>query len=160
MHTELADLAEKDLDSVVDLVKSALNEGEGAWAKRTLHGHFKCKKHDIDDGRIYFVYRVEAEVVAVAGLHHSTWGPPENVWLAWFAVAPAHQGQGIGGVMLDEVERRARKLRYTKLFVETYEGQDFTSARHFYEKNGFVRAGGIHDYLPEGEAMIVYVKYP
>ncbi len=159
MNNALVDLAEEGTDAVVDLVKTAMNAAEGAWAQRTLLTHFMCRKHDIDDGRVYFVYRQETEVAAVAGLHHYAWGPPENVWLAWFAVAPAHQGQGIGGVMLGEVERRARALRYKKLFIETYEGQDFTSARRFYEKNGFVRAGGINDYLPEGEAMVVYVKY-
>jgi ribosomal protein S18 acetylase RimI-like enzyme len=95
----------------------------------------------------------------LVGLHHTIWGPEKNVWLAWFAVDPDRQGQGLGRKLLAEIERLAGQRGFAKLLVETYEHSDFDKARRFYEKNRFERVGRIDDYLPDGSAMVVYAKH-
>jgi ribosomal protein S18 acetylase RimI-like enzyme len=91
-------------------------------------------------------------------MHHYAWGPDDNVWLAWFAVHPDYQRQGLGSQMLVFIEDQARARGFRKLFVETYLHSDFDKARSFYEASGFQRAGGIDNYLPGGEDMLVYAK--
>jgi GNAT superfamily N-acetyltransferase len=147
-----------DIDAVVSLVTRAMNADEGRWARRTMEFHFGCRNHALDDGRSYFVWRRDGRIVGLVGLHHTIWGPEQNVWLAWFAVDPECQGQGLGLKLLSGIESLAEQLGFGKLLVETYEHPDFDKARRFYEKNGFEQVGQVNDYLPDGSAMIVYGK--
>lgn len=96
--------------------------------------------------------------MGLVGLHHYVWGPPENVWLAWFAVHPDAQGRGVGSRLLSAIEAIAVSRGYGKLLVETYDHPDFERARAFYGRMGFRKVGTIEDYLPDGSAMIVYGK--
>lgn len=50
-------------------------------------------------------------------------------------VAPAHQRDGYGQRVLDELEARARDRGFTEFVLDTSAGQ--TAARRFYEANGF-----------------------
>jgi len=147
-----------EVDVACTLIAAAMNAAEAAWAKQTFDFHFKCKDHGLDDGRVYFTSYSEARMQALAGLHHYAWGPPENVWLAWFAVHPDHQRQGVGSHLLESLETLARARSYGKLFIETYDHPDFDKARRFYEARGFRLAGGVSGYLSGGEDMVVYTK--
>jgi GNAT superfamily N-acetyltransferase len=149
-----------DVEVAASLVAEAMNADEGQWALRTMRFHFDCRKHDLDDGRVYYVWKRAGEIKGLAGLHQMIWGPPDNVWLAWFAVAPEFQGRGLGRELLRAVENLAVEKGYRKLLVETYDHPDFDKARRFYTSNGFQEAGRVSNYLPDGEAMVVYAKPP
>jgi GNAT superfamily N-acetyltransferase len=171
----LEPMREQDVDEAAALVARAMNPDEGRWAARTMLFHFGCKAHGLDDGRSYLVWtsarreplgrttssvepRQGGAIAGLVGLHHTIWGPEENVWLAWFAVDPVCQGQGLGRRLLAAIEEVAARLGYRKLLVETYEHEDFAKARRFYERNGFQQAGRIGGYLRDGSAMLVYAK--
>jgi len=147
-----------DTESAAALVAKAMNADEGRWAARTMRFHFGCQAHGLDDGRTYYVWKRGGRVGGLVGLHHSIWGPEENVWLAWFAVDPDLQGQGLGRTLLEATEKRAAAIGYRKLLVETYAHDDFGKARRFYERNGFRQTGHIAGYLTDGSDMIVYAK--
>jgi GNAT superfamily N-acetyltransferase len=154
----LSEMHEQQIKDACDLVVAAMNADEGRWAEKTMRFHFGCKQQGLDDGRRYFNYRIDDRVVALVGLHHYGWGPEENVWLAWFAVHPEFQRQGIGSALLAMVEEKAKQLGYARLFVETYNHPDFDKARKFYAAYGFRQAGSISQYLSEAYDMIVYLK--
>jgi len=158
MDDDLILMDESDVQEATDLVLRAMNAEEGRWAARTMQFHFDCRRHEIDDGRTYYVCRQNSAIHGLVGLHHVLWGPEENVWLAWFAVEPACQGQGLGRKLLAAIEKVAVGKGFRKLLVETYEHVDFAKARRFYENNGFHEAGRIAGYLSDGSAMIVYAK--
>ncbi len=158
MDDLLVPMGEADVAAAVELVARAMNADEGRWANRTMQLHFGCRRHNLDDGRMYYVCKQNGSVAGLAGLHHVVWGPDRNVWLAWFAVDPDHQGRGLGGKLLTAVEKIAVREGYRKLFVETYEHEDFERARRFYEQNGFSQIGRVRGYLDDGSAMIVYAK--
>jgi ribosomal protein S18 acetylase RimI-like enzyme len=147
-----------DIRVAAALVGRAMNADEGRWAARTMHFHFACQSHGLDDGRCYYVSKQGGTLRGLVGLHHTVWGPEENVWLAWFAVDPDCQGQGVGRMLLTEIERVAAKQGFRRLLVETYEHPDFDKARRFYKRHGFRRTGQIADYLPDGSSMAVYAK--
>jgi ribosomal protein S18 acetylase RimI-like enzyme len=154
----LVAMTESDLGEAAALVARAMNVDEGRWAERTMRFHFGCRRHRLDDGRTYYVWKRGGAIHGLVGLHHVIWGPERNVWLAWFAVDPACQGQGLGRKLLVAIEGVAVEEGYRKLLVETYQHEDFEKARRFYENNGFCEAGRIADYLGDGSAMVVYAK--
>lgn len=145
-------------DSVVALIAAAMNADEARWANQTLSFYFECQAAGIDAYRRIYIVRKEADLLGVVGLHEYRWGPPENVWLSWFAVHPRHQGQGLGRGLLQTIEVRARELGYRKMFIETYEHADFARAIGFYRHLGFTDAGQIGGYLPDNSAMLVLSK--
>lgn len=151
-------MSEGQIDEAVRLISTAMNIEEGNQARATFDRHFECKRLGIDDGRTYQVLLLDDIVKGISGLHHYSWGPRENVWLAWFAVDPSLHGQGLGSLLLNAVTQMARQAGYVKFFIETYSTPDFARARNFYEAQGFQPAGHVDSYLPDGGDMIVYYK--
>lgn len=147
-----------DAAHAVSLIRRAMNPAEGRYAERTLEFHFGCRRLGVDDGRFLYVLADDPTLVGIAGLHHSPWGPLENVWLSWFAVDPEFQGKGYGLSLLDQMIRLARKWGFQRLFVETYSTPEFARACAFYAAAGFTLAGTIRSYLPGGGSMLAYYK--
>jgi ribosomal protein S18 acetylase RimI-like enzyme len=154
----LQPMEEKDVEEATRLISRALNQAEGEWAAQTFRFHFDCRRHNLPDGRDYLVWKPDGTLRGLTGLHHDLWGPAENVWLAWFAVDPEFQRQGIGGRMLRIVEERATDKGYRKLLVETYRHAEFDPALAFYRARGFQEIGSISNYLPDGSDMVVFGK--
>lgn len=144
-----------DVDACVDLVARAMDADEGRYARATLDFHFECARLGVDDGRRLYVCDEGGRIVGVAGLHFYVWGPPENVWLSWFAVDPARQGSGLGGRLLEAAVAEAVRLGHSTMLIETYANPTFAKATRFYLSHGFRVAGTIAGYLPDGSSMVV-----
>jgi GNAT superfamily N-acetyltransferase len=142
----------------IDLIASAMNQAEAGWAKEAFNYYFACEQKGIDSARNYYVASSDNKLCGLVGLHKFRWGPPDNVWLSWFAVHPDFQQRGIGSQMLGYIKRLAMKYGYKKLLVETYASQEFTVARRFYEQQGFTLDGKIDRYIDDEVAMLVYGK--
>lgn len=147
-----------DIRAVSDLVSVAMNSEEGEQARETLRFHFGCRQHGLDDGRSYYVLASHKGVAGIVGLHRYIWGPPENVWLAWFAVRPELKGAGLGNRLMTAITELALNQGYKKLYVETYSTSEFADARRFYEAKGFAQVGEVTSYLPNDGDMVVYAK--
>ena len=145
-------------EAVVDLIASAMNRDEAAWARQTLAFYFDCLSKHIDPAREYFVMPVKQQLVGIVGLHHYRWGPPQNVWLSWFAVHPDHQGRGYARAMLTAIETHAIARSYRNFFIETYASPEFEKALGFYQHMGFSSVGHINHYLADGSQMLVLCK--
>jgi len=158
LNEQLSEMIAEDTMPVRTLIAEAMNEDEGAWAEITIRRHFELQRLGIFDGRHYFLHREGPVIEGIVGLHHYEWGPKENVWLGWFAVAPSFQGKGIGKGLLLSIQARAWQLGYQKLFIETYSSPTFARARVFYSRNGFWEVGRISGYLSDGSDMVVYGK--
>jgi len=151
-------MKKEDIDIAVNLIRNSMNDNEGNWARATMDFHFNCSAQGIDDGRDYYLWWDKNQLHGIVGLHRYIWGPPENVWLAWFAVSYERQGMGYGRILLESIEEKAKTAGYHKLFVETYKHPVFEKATRFYKKAGFRVMGSIEDYLPDGSEMIVLGK--
>jgi GNAT superfamily N-acetyltransferase len=151
-------MVDSDVPVCVDLISRSMNAEEGAMAAETFRFHFACRHAGLDDGRQYQVLPRGDQIVAITGLHHYHWGPPENVWLAWFAIDPAWQGTGLGQSLIGMMENLALASGFRKLLIETYSTPTFARARGFYRKMGYAEMGMIRRYLPCGGDMIVFAK--
>jgi GNAT superfamily N-acetyltransferase len=148
----------EDLDAVAALVGRAMNADEEVYARNALAEHFEARRMGFHDGRNLYVLPHEGRIIAVTGLHFYSWGPPENVWLSWFAVDPSFQGIGLGKALLVLTAEIAREQGRRKLLVETYSSPAFERARRFYASQGFSPAGGVRDYMADGADMVVYSR--
>jgi putative acetyltransferase len=68
---------------------------------------------------------------------------------------PLHQGRGLGGRILAEIERLARAEGLAELVLET--GDRHPAAWRVYERAGFVRCGAVLDY-PDTSWSVFYAK--
>jgi ribosomal protein S18 acetylase RimI-like enzyme len=76
-------------------------------------------------------------------------------YLRLIALAPGTQGQGLGSLLLAEVERQVA-LSSPELFLLT---SDFnTAAQRFYERHGYARVGQLADYVRPGITELLYRK--
>jgi putative acetyltransferase len=64
---------------------------------------------------------------------------------------PSHQGQGIGGRILAEVETLALREGLARLVLET--GDRHPAAWRVYERGGFTRCGAVLDYPDSGHSV-------
>lgn len=89
------------------------------------------------------------------------WGPTPctagTFDLYWIAVDPAHQGHGVGGTLVEEMERRIAG-RARLVVVETAGRADYAPTRGFYAARGYVVAATIPDYYAPGDALVTYLK--
>jgi ribosomal protein S18 acetylase RimI-like enzyme len=89
------------------------------------------------------------------------WGPTPCTQgtfdLYWIVVDPAWQGQGIGGALVAEMERRIRG-RARLVVVETAGRADYAPTRGFYAGLGYDVASTIPDYYAPGDDLVVFVK--
>ena len=89
------------------------------------------------------------------------WGPTPctrgTFDLYWIVVDTASQGQGIGGALVGEMERRVRG-RARLIVVETAGRPDYAPTRAFYAGLGYQVASTIADYYAPGDDLVVFVK--
>jgi len=78
--------------------------------------------------------------------------------LYWIAVAPGHQGQGLGAELICESERLARAGGAAQMYADTSGREQYTPTRAFYERIGYSRAAVLKDFFAPGDDKVIYVK--
>jgi GNAT superfamily N-acetyltransferase len=78
--------------------------------------------------------------------------------LYWIAVHPDSHGSGVGRLLINEVEARARAGGCTHLWVDTAGRDNYKPTRAFYLAMGYTIAGELKDFYAPGDAKIVFVK--
>lgn len=99
-----------------------------------------------------FVARDDGNTVACGALKRHGGGIGE---VKRMYTRPQWQGQGIGGVILDEIEKLACAEGLNQLVLET--GDRHPAAWRVYERGGFQRCGAILDY-PDSGYSVFYEK--
>ena len=105
----------------------------------------------------------EAENGAVVGAAYYAPEPfSDRMWNLYFiAVSPFQQGRGIGGALLDHVERELRQAGpdvAQVLIVETSSTDQYARTRQFYPKQGYVEEGRIRRFYGPDDDKVVYWK--
>ena len=84
-------------------------------------------------------------------------GPASWPELRLLAVAPEARGLGVGGALVRECVRRARRMGARELGLHTSE--TMAVARAMYRRMGFVRAPE-HDFRPDGAELVEGYRLP
>ena len=104
-----------------------------------------------------FVRGEEGELAGYA-CYGATPGTDRTYDLYWLAVHPAHQGEGHGTLLLEEVERRLRQREARLLVVETSSKDEYAATRRFYEQRGYAEAARVSDFYTPGDHRVVLTK--
>lgn len=78
--------------------------------------------------------------------------------LYWIAVDSGHGRQGIGKLLLNEMEKRLRTHSPAHIYVDTSSTPGYEAARAFYEKNGYRVAATLPDFYRTGDDKVIFVK--
>ncbi len=73
------------------------------------------------------------------------------------AVVPERQGKGIGGILLEEMEKRAAAMNMNELFLHT--AVDNIVARRLFKKKGYQARGRKRRFYPAGQDAIFMSKH-
>jgi ribosomal protein S18 acetylase RimI-like enzyme len=78
--------------------------------------------------------------------------------LYWIAVDPAAQGNGIGTMLVTEVERRAAALNARLLIIETSSRPEYEATRAFYVARAYDEAARVGSFYAPGDDRVIYTK--
>lgn len=137
-------------DDVRDLI-AELNKALLALTPPEFVFHMTAEEMARPDTTV-FIARDEGKAVACGALrrHEDGIGEVKRMY-----TRPSHQGQGLGGRILAEVETLARREGLTRLVLET--GDRHAAAWRVYERGGFNRCGAVLDY-PDSGYSVFYEK--
>ncbi|MEB4675229.1 GNAT family N-acetyltransferase [Enterobacteriaceae bacterium G50] len=79
-----------------------------------------------------------------------------NLLMLW--VSPSHQRQGVGNALINQVENALKNNHARLLIVETSSLHEFSAARDFYSKQGFIKEARIRHYYGIDEDKIIFTK--
>lgn len=92
-------------------------------------------------------------------VYHAPAPMTDRSWyLYWIAVAANQQGRGLGGKLLQFVERDIQKRNGRLLLIETSTTPHYEPTRRFYQKYGYTLVATIPDYYADGDGMAVFAK--
>lgn len=112
--------------------------------------HMKAEEMAAADTTV-FVARKDGRAIAMGALRqHANLGEVKRMY-----TRPEVRGQGLGGRILAEVEKLARREGLTGLVLET--GDRHAAAWRVYERGGFERCGPVLDY-PDTPYSVFYTK--
>lgn len=85
-------------------------------------------------------------------------GTKSSFALYWIAVFDKNQNQGVGGMLLWEVENDIFRHGGTGIYVETSSREQYDSTRAFYANNGYQLKAMFEDYYDKDDDLVFYVK--
>jgi len=139
----IVDIAvETPLSDDVRRLVAALNETALTLTPREFAHHLTVEQMAGPDMTL-FVARADGKAVAMGALRRHPCGIGE---VKRMYTMPDHQGRGIGGRILAEIEALARREGLTLLVLET--GSNFDAALRVYQRGGFRTCGPVLDYPP------------
>lgn len=110
----LVELGPDDLSDLDDFVRVARESAvvDAPWLRPLTRHRLQMEMRHGWDGEVgrYFLARVEDEVVGTVDYFGSEYDNPDVVWVE-SQIAPAHRGQGLGRLLVAEVEGLARADR-------------------------------------------------
>jgi len=92
-------------------------------------------------------------------VYHAPAPMTDRTWyLYWIAVSKEQQGRGLGGKLLEFVERDVREHQGRLLLIETSSTAHYEPTRKFYLKHGYAIAANIADFYADGDGLVVFSK--
>lgn len=142
-----------DVEPLLDMLLASdqFDEDGIHHVRKTLNHYFSGHSTDL-----WF----SAEYLGLAGIIYCA---PEvmtnNVWnilMLW--ISPSHQRQGVGQLLIQEIEKVLATKKARLLLVETSSHVDFSAARAFYTKHGFINEAIIRNYYDVDEDKLIFTK--
>jgi D-alanine-D-alanine ligase len=110
------------------------------------------------DDHTFIVYRNGTQDI----LGFACYGPTpmtDRIWdLYWICVDRTQQKNGIGRILLRQVEEAVCDKGARAIYVETSDSDLYLPAREFYERNAYEKVVVIDEFYAPGEGKVLYRK--
>ena len=78
--------------------------------------------------------------------------------LYWIVVDQKYAGQGVGGTLLQEMEKLVARKRGRHIYVETSSTPGYDAARAFYKKHGYRPVCALNDFYRQDDHKLIFMK--
>lgn len=133
------------------------DDGGAGFVDAVLAGIVDGSLHDH-----HFVVTEAADGRVIGAAYFAPEPSSDRMWNLYFiAVHPSRQGSGIGGALLDHVERHlhaAGPETAQVLIVETSSTDQYARTREFYPKQGYIEEARIRRFYGPDDHKVVYWK--
>ncbi len=104
------------------------------------------KYNSIAEDRYWRVFLIKKRniVIGICGLYsmdHDT----DELWLGWFGILPEYRNKGIGKIVLQALEKRAKIVGCK--YIYSHVGKNNFKAMRFYEREGFERISTVLKFI-------------
>jgi len=111
-----------------------------------------------DASGYYFIFATADEEL----IGYCCFGPVpltrESFDLYWIAVAPEHQGSGLGRRLMAAAENEIRQRGGARVYADTSSREQYLPTRTFYEAVGYHQAACLPDFYAPGDGKVIYCK--
>jgi ribosomal protein S18 acetylase RimI-like enzyme len=108
-----------------------------------------------------FLFAEAEQTIAGYSCYGHIDGTQSSFDLYWIAVAPEHQGNGIGHSLIAHTESRIRDLSGNGIYVETASRELYRPTHAFYESCGYQLAARLPAfYAPDDDKLIFFKALP
>ncbi len=112
-----------------------------------------------DESHAYWYVTDRDKIVGAGGVRETDYKSGGYIMSEdYFAVHKDYRTNGIGTMILGEIEKYVKEKKGRFLLVATSDIDLYKPARNFYEKHGYRKVGHIPDYYYKGEGRIDYFK--
>ena len=129
-----------------DLVQEQLAKGEAS-------GYFFFFAEESGSGA-----DASGQILAGYACYGPVPGTADSFDLYWIAVAPQHQGQGLGGQLLARAEADMAARGARGIYAETSLRGQYGPTRRFYERHGYAVCARLDGFYAAGDDKIIYHK--
>lgn len=150
-------LSDSNIAGALDVIKDAFgdeDEEEVEILRFSLNGMKKKLFHFLE----FLVLERSGRAIGVMGIGAMRYEPDDLAWILYPAISKGLQGKGHGRFLMQAIERLAGEKGITRLYADTSTTPDDESAKRFYERCGFVKAGGISPYFKDGSGLEYRMK--
>ena len=114
--------------------------------------------YDSTDPDYAFVGAFQGQSLVGYACYGPTPGTDRGFDLYWIAVDPSAQNAGVGGALLQDVERRVSADNARLMFIETSSRDAYAPTRRFYTRHGYAEVARVAGFYAPGDDRIVYTK--
>lgn len=134
-------------------LKNASPPGMFEEASLTLDFHCQCRDNEIDDGRKYWKYIKNNQIMAIGGIHARVWDPDDVCWGGWFIADPALSAAFKMGLLFHVLWHLINNTEYNKLYIEVFADQTQSNVYNIYKKIGLIEKTILENYYGDGQHL-------
>nr|WP_241390802.1 hypothetical protein [Serratia proteamaculans] len=101
-----------------DFITSSMTSDACDEVIRTLDFHYGCQRAGLDDGRRYWCFKQEGEIIGLTGYHYRLWDHPDIVWSAWFVAAQDAAAMTKLGMIYNNIYACLTQTKFRIMYIE------------------------------------------
>lgn len=107
-------------EQTIHFIETAAPQEWANEAKKTIEFHRKCMNSGFSDGRKYYQYMLNDEIVGLCGYQHRECDPDDVVWGGFYIMSPQASHLLKLSIVSDVALELANHTSYRKIYIEVF----------------------------------------